>query len=75
MILQSIASNNNSMEIKLDDSQSETIKEQVINQKVIIYAHDSKTFQEIRELDGISASDVDASLNCEKNREMVFKAG
>lgn len=47
----------------------------VVNQKVIILAHDSVTFQKIRELDGITASDIDQSLNCEQNREMVFKAG
>jgi hypothetical protein len=41
----------------------------------VILAHESATFQKVRELDGITAADVDESLNCEKNREMVFKAG
>jgi hypothetical protein len=42
---------------------------------VVILAHSSDTFQKIRELDRISAYDIDASLNCELNKEMVFKAG
>lgn len=51
------------------------MEEFVVNQKVVILAHDPKTFQQIRELDGITSQDVEASLSCEKNREMVFKAG
>ena len=46
-----------------------------MNQQVKILAHDSLTFQQIRELDGITAQHIESSLNCEKNREMVFKAG
>ena len=50
-------------------------EELVVQQKVQIKSHQSAIFQNIRELDGIDAGDVEFSLKCEKNREMVFKAG
>ena len=49
--------------------------EYVVKQKVYIQAHQSVIFQNIREMDGISAEDVNKSLRCENNREMVFKSG
>jgi hypothetical protein len=59
----------------MDHSTRLTFDEYVVNQKVEILAHDSETFQKLRELDGITAQDIDFSLNCQQNREMVFKAG
>ncbi len=49
----------------MDHSTRLTFDEYVVNQKVEILAHDSETFQKLRELDGITAQDIDFSLNCQ----------
>lgn len=38
-------------------------------------SHLETKFEKIMELDGITSEDLMNSLSCEKNRDMVFKAG
>jgi len=46
-----------------------------INMKSQFISHLETKFEKIMELDGITSEDLMASLSCEKNRDMVFKAG